>query len=67
MIRAPMPDIMIMCPIFKKPVTTGLTSNHIVLDTLEFELTVRCPACRKVHKWKRADAWVDDRGSRRDR
>jgi hypothetical protein len=53
-----MPDILIKCPIFNSPVPTGLTTEMIILDTLEFELPMHCPACRKTHKWKRADAWV---------
>jgi len=32
----------------------------IILDTLDFALTMHCPACRKIHRWTRADAWVDD-------
>ena len=54
-----MPDIMINCPLFGKAVSTGLTSDQIILDSLEIELTMRCPACKKVHKWKRNDAWVE--------
>jgi len=54
-----MPDIMIHCPIFKRPVSTGLTTDMIKLDTLEITLTTRCPACRKIHQWKRKDAWPD--------
>jgi hypothetical protein len=32
-----------------------------VLDSLEtnLEIPLRCPACMKVHKWRRKDAWVD--------
>lgn len=62
-----MPDIMITCPIFKKPVSTGLSSDQIILDSLEFDLTMRCPACRKIHKWNRTDAWVEAAGSRGER
>jgi hypothetical protein len=62
-----MPDIMITCPIFKKPVPTGVTSEQIILDSLEFDLTMRCPACRKIHKWTRTDAWVQEAGSLGDR
>jgi hypothetical protein len=47
-----MADIMIKCPIFAKPVPTGITTEMIVLDSLTFELTTHCPACRR-------DAWVD--------
>jgi hypothetical protein len=54
-----MADIMIKCPVFAKPVPTGITTEMIVLDSLTFELTAHCPACRKSHRWKRRDAWVD--------
>ena|SRR5271156_6050470 len=30
------------------------------LDTLYFQLTMYCPACRKIHKWTRKNAWVDN-------
>jgi hypothetical protein len=53
-----MPDILILCPIFNSPVPTGFTTEMIILDTLEFELPMHCPACRKTHKWERTDAWV---------
>ena len=63
-----MAHIMISCPIYEKAIPTGLTTDEIILDTLDFTLTVQCPACRKIHKWTRADAWVDEanrRGQRR--
>ena len=56
-------NIMILCPVNEKPVPTGLTTDMIVLETLEFEMPMRCSACREVHRWKRSDAWVD--GERR--
>jgi phage FluMu protein Com len=31
----------------------------IKLDTLQIMLTLRCPACKKIHKWKQKDAWVE--------
>jgi hypothetical protein len=40
-------------------VPTGITTEMIILDTLTFELSTQCPACRKTHKWKRRDAWID--------
>jgi hypothetical protein len=55
-----MPDILIRCPIFNLPVPTGYTTEMIILDSLYFELTKRCPACKTIHRWKRADAWVDE-------
>jgi hypothetical protein len=54
-------DIMIKCPLFGIPVPTGVTRDIIVLDTLEFSLTMHCPACRKIHRWTRRDAWVASR------
>jgi hypothetical protein len=59
-----MAAILIKCPLFVKAVPTGVTTDMIVLDTLEFPLTMQCPACRKTHHWTRRDAWVDD-GSQR--
>jgi len=64
-----MADIMTSCPILKVPVKTGLTTETIVFESLSsyIEVPFRCPACRKVHRWKQKDAWVDksldDRGS----
>jgi hypothetical protein len=60
-----MPDIMIRCPLFGNIVPTGVTTDIIILATLDFELTTHCPACRRYHKWKRSDAWVDGEKPRR--
>jgi hypothetical protein len=54
-----MADIMISCPTFGKAIPTGITTDAIVLHTLDFPLTTHCPACRKIHKWTREDAWVN--------
>jgi hypothetical protein len=54
-----MPRILIGCPTFDKPVPTGLTTDMIKLDTLEITLSVRCPACNRIHKWKQKDAWIE--------
>lgn len=62
-----MADIMISCPIYGKAIPTGLTTHEIILDTLDFALTVQCPACRKIHKWTRADAWVNEANRSRQR
>jgi len=59
-----MADIWISCPLFGKAVPTGITTDVIILDTLDFELTMHCPACRKIHRWTRRDAWVYDEGRR---
>jgi len=55
-----MPNIMIRCPTFGTAVPTGLTTDMIKLDTLQITLTLRCPACKKIHKWKQKDAWVEE-------
>jgi hypothetical protein len=56
-----MPDILIRCPVFGKPIRTGLSTETIVLDSLDdLSIPLRCPACMKVHKWQRKDAWISD-------
>jgi hypothetical protein len=55
-----MPDIMIRCPMLGKAVPTGLTTEKIKLDSLsDIVMPLRCPACRKLHKWERKDASID--------
>jgi hypothetical protein len=56
-----MPKIMIRCPVLGRAVPTGLTSEQIVFDSLppDLEIPMRCPACMKLHKWERRDAWVE--------
>ena len=39
-----MTDIMIRCPMFGMAVPTGITTKMIILDTLDFALTMNCPA-----------------------
>jgi len=58
-----MADIMTSCPILRVPVKTGLTTETIVFESLSsyIEVPFRCPACRKIHRWKQKDAWVDQR------
>ena len=54
-----MPEIVIKCPTTKKVVPTGLISEKIRLDSLSgIIFKLRCPACLKIHKWKRDDAWI---------
>jgi hypothetical protein len=56
-----MPDILIRCPVFGKAVSTGLSTETIVLESLDdLLIPLRCPACMKVHKWQRKDAWISD-------
>jgi hypothetical protein len=54
-----MPDIMIRCPVIGTPVPTGLTMEKIKFESLSgVELSMQCPACRKLHKWESKGAWV---------
>jgi len=59
-----MRDIVILCPKLGKPVATGLTTKMIVLDALDITLSLRCPGCGKIHRWKQKDAWVDEEDAR---
>ena len=56
-----MPDIMIRCPILGRAVPTGLTTEAIIFNSLDGNLSIpfRCPACMRLHHWGRKDAWVD--------
>ena len=58
-----MADILTSCPILRVRVKTGLTTETIVFESLSsyIEVPFRCPACRKIHRWKQKDAWVDQR------
>jgi hypothetical protein len=49
-----MARILIRCSIFDKP------ANMIKLDTLDITLSMRCPACDRIHKWKQKDAWIEE-------
>ncbi len=55
-----MPKIMIRCPIVGIAVPTGLTTETIKFESLSsVTIPLRCPACRKLHKWEQKDAWVE--------
>jgi hypothetical protein len=54
-----MSEIMIHCSTLGTAVPTGLTADKVIFETLPpVPIPVECPACRKVHKWKPAEAWV---------
>jgi hypothetical protein len=55
-----MARILIRCPIFDKSVPTGLTTKMIKLDTLDITLSMRCPTCDRIHRWKQKDAWIEE-------
>jgi hypothetical protein len=52
---------MMRCPIVGTSVSTGLTTEMIVFDSIEADLKIpmRCPACLKMHNWMRKDVWID--------
>ena len=56
-----MPNVMINCPILKVAVPTGLTTEAILFQSLptELEIPMRCPVCKKLHKWKPRLAWIE--------
>ena len=55
-----MPKIMIRCPVLREPVETGLKTEAIRFESLnDVAIPLRCPACLKMHRWRRKDAWVE--------
>jgi hypothetical protein len=64
-----MPDIMIRCPALGTTVSTGLSTEAIIFASLPANLAVplQCPACGRVHKWNRGDAWVSGQSPKRTR
>jgi endogenous inhibitor of DNA gyrase (YacG/DUF329 family) len=55
-----MPKIMISCPTVGKAVPTGLTTETIKFESLAgITIPLQCPACMKLHKWEKKEAWVD--------
>jgi hypothetical protein len=51
---------MISCPTRQEAVPTGLTTDIIKLNTLDIPLTMRCPACDRIHRWKQKNAWIEE-------
>jgi hypothetical protein len=55
-----MSEIVIRCPIAGVAVQTGLTTQTIVFSSLpDTAFQLRCARCKKVHRWKPKDTWVD--------
>ena len=51
--------ILIKCPRNRRPVSTGLTTDMVIFDSLPpVTVPLRCPACGQIHWWKPEDAWV---------
>ena len=54
---------MIRCPMFGKAVSSGLTTKAIILGLDDdLSMPLKCPACLKLHNWRRRDAWVEKDG-----
>ena len=54
-----MSEIMIMCPVKKRPIPTGLTTNSVIFESLpDINMPIRCPSCGRQHVWSRRKAWV---------
>jgi hypothetical protein len=55
-----MPRIMISCPTVGTAVPTGLTTEKIKFESLAgVRIPLKCPACSKLHKWEKKEAWVE--------
>jgi len=55
-----MPSILIRCTKFGKAVPTGLDTNKIDFEALAgIQFSMVCPACGKIHRWKKSKAWVE--------
>jgi endogenous inhibitor of DNA gyrase (YacG/DUF329 family) len=54
--------IFVNCPGTGKPVSTGLSTDKVVFESLPaVAVPLRCPACGKTHEWKPSEAWVGRR------
>jgi hypothetical protein len=55
-----MARVLMKCPETGVTVSTCQRMKSIEFDALERELGFRCPSCDKIHKWSRADAWLEE-------
>src|SRR5262245_37379099 len=56
---SPLADIFVQCPRTGAPISTGLKSEWVLLESLpRIPIPVRCPACGQMHKWMPQDAWM---------
>jgi len=56
---SPLADIFVQCPRTGAPISTGLKSEWVLLESLpRVPIPVRCPACGQMHKWMPQDAWM---------
>jgi hypothetical protein len=57
--ESPLADIFVQCPRTGAPISTGLKSEWVLLNSLPpVPIPVRCPACGQMHKWVPQDAWM---------
>jgi len=55
-----MSAILIRCPVAGVAVQTGLSTETIVFRSLpNISYSLRCPRCKKLHRWRPKDAWVE--------
>jgi hypothetical protein len=55
--------IVIECPNSGEDVPTSMATDRAAWDRLPpfwVGEPFRCPRCRKVHRWKKEDAWLED-------
>ena len=55
-----MARVLMKCPETGVTVFTCQRMKSVEFDALERELGFRCPSCDKIHKWSRADAWLEE-------
>ena len=60
-----MPRIIIRCPATLKPIPTGLTTDALILSSMppDLKFSLKCPVCRRLHEWKKCEAWVENEGA----
>jgi hypothetical protein len=52
--------VMTRCPATGRPVSTGIDTNSVVVDSLpDVGIRMRCPACGGEHMWRKRDTWLN--------
>jgi hypothetical protein len=59
-----MARIMTKCPTTGETVFTCQRMKPAEFDALERELGFRCPVCEQIHRWLKADAWLEESAPR---
>lgn len=55
-----MKDIVIVCPVTKQKLRTGMMADEHAFKTCEYEGNqVRCPHCHQIHAWTKKDALLE--------